>query len=55
MQMELLYRIEEFTTTGWELIHENEVKLTKEVCAEHIQYYMNEGVSPDRLRVVVDA
>jgi len=53
--MTKLYRIEEFTTTGWELIHENEVQLTKEVCAEHLKSYMNEGVSPDRLRAVVDA
>jgi len=53
--MEVLYRIEEFTTTGWELIDEKEVRLTKEVCSQHIQTYINEGVSPDRLRAVVDA
>jgi hypothetical protein len=52
--MEVLYRIEEFTTTGWELIDEKEVQLTKDVCAQHIQGYMNLGTSPDRLRVVVD-
>jgi hypothetical protein len=53
--MELLYRIEEFTTTGWELIDGKEVRLTKDVCAERLKYYMDEGISPDRLRVVVDA
>lgn len=53
--MEVLYRIEEFVTTGWELINENEVQLTKEICAEHLKYYLNEGVSPDRLRAVIDA
>jgi hypothetical protein len=53
--MEVLYRIEEFNTTGWELIDEKEVQLTKEVCAQHLQRYMNEGISPDRLRAVVDA
>jgi hypothetical protein len=53
--MEALYRIEEFTTTGWELIDENDVQLTKEVCSERLKYHANEGVSPDRMRVVVDA
>jgi hypothetical protein len=53
--MENLYRIEELCTTGWELIHEDEVQLPKEVCTQHIQNYINEGISPDRLRVVVDA
>ena len=52
--MEALYRIEEFTTVGWELIDENEVQLTKEVCAQHIQRYISEGMSPDRLRVALD-
>jgi hypothetical protein len=53
--MEVLYRIEEFNTTGWELIDENEIQLTKEVCSQHVQRYINKGISPDRLRVVVDA
>jgi hypothetical protein len=53
--MEALYRIEEFTTVGWELIDEKEVQLTREVCSEHLQYYVSHGISPDRLRVVVDA
>jgi hypothetical protein len=53
--MEALYRIEEFTTVGWELIDEKEVQLTREVCSEHLQYYVSHGMSPDRLRVVVDA
>ena len=53
--MEVLYRIEEFNTTGWELIDENEIQLTKEVCSQHVQRYINQGISPDRLIVVVDA
>ena len=52
--MENLYRIEELCTTGWELISEDEIQLTKEVCARHVQGYIREGISPDRLRVVVD-
>ena len=53
--MEVLYRIEEFNTTGWELIDESQVQLTREVCASRVQRYISEGTSPDRLRVVVDA
>ena len=53
--MEALYRIEEFTTVGWELIDEKEIQLTREVCSQHVQRYIGEGISPDRLRVVVDA
>jgi hypothetical protein len=53
--MEALYRIEEFNTMGWELINENDVQLTKEVCTQRIQHYMNLGISLDRLRVIVDA
>ena len=52
--MEALYRIEEFTTVGWELIDEKEVQLTREVCSQHIQRYISEGMSPDRLRVALD-
>ena len=53
--MEALYRIEELCTTGWELIDENEVQLTREVCVQHVERYISEGMSPDHLRVVVDA
>jgi hypothetical protein len=53
--METLYRIEELATTGWELIGEDEIKLTKEVCSQHIQNYINQGMNPNLLRVVVDA
>jgi hypothetical protein len=53
--MENLYRIEELCTTGWELISEDEIQLTKEMCNQRLQHYLNEGMSPDRLRAVVDA
>jgi hypothetical protein len=52
--MEVLYRIEEFTTTGWELINEREVQLTRDICSENVQHYLGSGMSPDRLRVVID-
>jgi hypothetical protein len=53
--MENLYRIEELATTGWELMSENEVQLTKEVCSQHLQNYINQGMNPNLLRVVIDA
>jgi hypothetical protein len=52
--METLYRIEEFITTGWELIDKKEVQLTKEVCAQHLQGYISEGINPNLLRAVID-
>ena len=53
--MEVLYRIEEFNTTGWELIDEKDVQLTREACAQRVNEYYSLGLSPDRIRVVVDA
>lgn len=48
------YRIEELSTTGWDLIEPHQCKLTKEQCKEQLDYYMSEGLSPDSLRVVPD-
>ena len=47
--------IEEFATTGWELISEDEVQLTKEVCTQHLNNYLSQGMNPNLLRAVVDA
>ena len=51
---ETLYRIEEFCTTGWELIGQYDVKLTKEQCQERLNYYIAEGRNPKHLRASVD-
>ena len=53
--MKNLYRIEELATTGWELIGEDEVQLTKEVCTQHLNNYLSQGMNPNLIRVVVDA
>jgi len=53
--METIYRIEEYCTTGWELIGEDEVQLTKQVCNEHLNNYLIQGMNPNLLRAVVDA
>ena len=51
--MDILYRIEENETTGWNLIApQSEVRLTKEQAKERLTYYMDQGYPPNRLRVV---
>jgi len=52
--MEHLYRIEELSTTGWDLIDSDAVKLTKPVAVQKLQKYMDLGHNPDYLRVVID-
>jgi hypothetical protein len=49
-----LYRIEELSTTGWELIEEDATQLTKEQCDERLSYYLSAGYPPNRLRAVYD-
>lgn len=52
--MTKLYKIEEFCTVGWVLIDSHQVKLTKEECKKQLEKYLNEGRSPNSLRVVSD-
>ena len=51
---EKLYTILELSTNGWHPIEEEDVKLTKEKCDERIEYHLSLGISPDRIRAVVD-
>ncbi len=53
--MEKLYRIEELTTTGWELVDDDTVQLTKEQASAKLNDLIAEGYNPNRLRAVVDA
>ena len=53
MTNERLYRIEEFNTTGWGLIHQDDQYLTKEECKKRLDGYIAEGYNPNRLRVQV--
>ena len=46
------YRIEEFATTGWELIEVSDANLSKEDCDVKLQEYINHGKNPNKLRVV---
>ncbi len=50
-----LYRIEEFNTTGWEVIDPKyDLKLSREQAKVRLDAYMAEGYSPERLRAVFD-
>jgi predicted RNA-binding protein len=44
---EKLYRIEEFFTTGWEIVEEH---LTRSEASRRLESLMNDGISPTRLR-----
>ena len=54
MTNERLYRIEEFNTTGWEIIDQNDHHLTKEECKKKLDFYIAKGYNPNRLRLQVD-
>lgn len=49
-----LYRIEEFTTMGWELVEETAVKLPRHIAEDRLKRLMEQGHNPGRLRVVVN-
>ena len=51
MTQEKRYRIEEFATTGWELIEVTDVNLSKEECDAKLQEYIACGHNPNKLRV----
>ena len=55
MTMEKLYRLEELTTSGWELVDIDTVQLTKEQATAKLNDLIAEGYNPNRLRAAVDA
>jgi len=52
--MEKLYRIEEFSTTGWSMVEDTDCKLTKDQAKQRLEDLMAEGYNPNRLRAVPD-
>lgn len=52
--MEKLYRIEELTTAGWQLVDTTDVKLTREQAKEKLDVYIADGYNPNRLRATLD-
>jgi hypothetical protein len=50
--MEKLYRIEELETSGWTLVESTDTGLTQDQAKCRYQEILDEGISPDRLRIV---
>lgn len=51
---ETLYRIEELSTNGWNVVEVTDIKLTREQAKERLEFLMAEGYNPNRLRAVAD-
>ncbi len=51
---ETLYRIEELTTSGWNVVEVWDVKLTKEQAKQRLDDLIAEGYNPNRLRATRD-
>jgi hypothetical protein len=49
---EKLYRIEELCTTGWELVDEKYVNMTKEVTQQVLNQLITDGYNPNSLRAL---
>ena len=52
--MEPLYRIQEMSTTGWDLYDIKYTKMTKEETKEKLRYLMEQGENPNNIRAVPD-
>jgi hypothetical protein len=50
--MEKLYRIEELCTSGWELVDEKYVDMTKEETQNVLNQLIADGYNPNALRAV---
>jgi hypothetical protein len=50
--MTKLYRIEELCTTGWELVDENYVNMTKDQTQQVLNQLIADGYNPNSLRAV---
>jgi hypothetical protein len=50
--MEKVYRIEELCTTGWELVDEKYVQMSKERTEQVLKSLIAEGYNPNALRAV---
>ena len=48
------YRVEQKFTTGWGVVDERAIKLSKDEAKKILQDLMNEGVNPDELRAIPD-
>jgi hypothetical protein len=54
MTEEKLYRIEEYNTTGWEVVPGKSTQLTKPEAKQRLEELIEEGTNPNRLRATPD-
>ena len=48
------YRVEQYYTTGWSVVHQNAIKLSKDEARKWLEKMLAEGVNPDELRAIPD-
>ena len=48
------YRVEQKFTTGWGLVSETSVKLSKDEAKKMLENLLAEGVNPDDIRAIPD-
>ena len=48
------YKVLQLDTTGWEVPDDRvDINLTREECNSRIRWYLDQGISPDRLKAGV--
>ena len=48
------YRVEQYFTTGWGVVDERAIKLSKDEAKKVLENLLAEGVNPDDLRAIPD-
>ena len=48
------YRVEQRFTTGWGVVDERAIKLTKDEARKVLENLLKEGVNPDEIRAIPD-
>tara|TARA_Y100001937_G_scaffold28225_1_gene40721 strand:+ start:322 stop:480 length:159 start_codon:yes stop_codon:yes gene_type:complete len=48
------YRVEQHFTTGWSVVSEKAIKLSKDEAKKILENLMAEGINPDELRAIPD-
>ena len=48
------YRVEQRFTTGWGLVSEKTIKLTKDESRKVLENLLREGINPDEIRAIPD-
>ena len=48
------YRVEQYFTTGWGVVDERAIKLTKDEARKVLENLLAEGVNPNDIRAIPD-